>query len=387
MIPMRILFLIVAPILSLLFIATATYGVYDPLSRSNNFFGIHILFLDEIEDASKLVNSNGGEWGYVTVPIQAGERDLEKWQTFFNRCAYLRLIPIVRLITEKTVNDSSYWRIPNEYDLIDFANFLDSLSWPSKNRYILLFNEINRYDEWGGEYPNPSYYADLIVSANEIFKSRNDDFFLIMGAFDNASVTDGKKYINGFQYLNLMSQYNPDVFNKIDGFASHSYPNPAFSQPPNAFSRMGVATYKYEYEFINKRTDNRKYVFITETGWDVDKVGDEDVASYYTQAFSSIWAADSDKIVAITPFLIRSENGQFDVFSFFKNGLPRSNYKAVYSLSKTRGDPLIERHRIEKLDKLVLRNVADESPELPVAALHKNRFIKNYLKIVFQLPL
>lgn len=385
--PVKILIFFIMLIVFFYFKVTS-YAIYDPLSKPNNFFGIHILFPDEIEDASKLVNSNGGEWGYVTVPIQAGERDLEKWQTFFNRCSQLKLIPIVRLVTEKTINDSSYWRMPNEYDLVDFANFLDSLSWPSKNRYILLFNEINRYDEWGGEYPNPSYYADLIVSANEIFKSRSDDFFLIMGAFDNASVTDGKKYVNGFHYLNLMFQYNPEVFNKIDGFASHSYPNPAFSQPPNAFSRIGIATYKYEYEYINERAENKKYVFITETGWDIDKVGEENVASYYTKAFSSIWEEDKDKIVAITPFLIKSENGQFDVFSFFKNGVPRSNYKAVYTLPKTKGNPLVEPYRIEELDKLKLRKVADEATSSAAFEnLHRNRFIKNYLKIVLQLPL
>src|SRR3989338_11689231 len=38
-------------------------SVYDPLSVSNNRFGIHILDPIEVEQAAKLVNSNGGKWG------------------------------------------------------------------------------------------------------------------------------------------------------------------------------------------------------------------------------------------------------------------------------------------------------------------------------------
>ncbi|HVZ67767.1 MAG TPA: hypothetical protein VG917_05940, partial [Patescibacteria group bacterium] len=46
---------------------------YDPTSKPNNIFGIHILFPTELDKAAKLVNTNGGDWGYVTIPIQYGD--------------------------------------------------------------------------------------------------------------------------------------------------------------------------------------------------------------------------------------------------------------------------------------------------------------------------
>src|SRR3989344_4339022 len=109
-------------------------AIYDPLSVPNNKIGIHILFPDEIEKASELVNSSGGDWGYTVIPIQSSDKDLKKWQ-----------------------------------------NFLDSLEWPTKNRYVIVFNEVNRADEWEGK-SDPADYARLLSYATIVFKSKNPDF-------------------------------------------------------------------------------------------------------------------------------------------------------------------------------------------------------------------
>ena len=42
-------------------------AVYDPLGVPNNRYGIHIADLNDISDVAPLVNSNGGDWGYVTL--------------------------------------------------------------------------------------------------------------------------------------------------------------------------------------------------------------------------------------------------------------------------------------------------------------------------------
>lgn len=314
-------------------------AVYDPLSKPNNFFGIHILFPQELERAAKLVNSSGGDWGYITIPIQSNDRDLDKWQNFMDQARLKRLIPIVRLATEPDPLNTATWRIPNEYDVIDFANFLNSLNWPTKNRYIILFNEINRFDEWGGEYPNPAYYTQLVSQSHDIFKSRNDDFYIILGGLDNASVTDGSKYINPYEYLRLMYDADSNIFNKIDGFSSHSYPNPGFSALPS-LARMGVATFLYEYDYINARATSKKYAFITETGWDSKRVGEARVGEFYTYTFGAIWGAHADKLVAVTPFLLESDNGQFDIFTFYKNGNPTQYNELVQKIGKAKGEPI-----------------------------------------------
>lgn len=318
-----------------------TFAAYDPLSRPNNLYGIHILFPEELNSAAQLVNSNGGEWGYVTIPIQMGERNLEKWQTFMNNAYKLHLIPIVRLATEAFYKDTKVWRIPTEYDIIDFANFLDSLWWPTKNRYIILFNEVNRFDEWGGNYPDPKTYSALVDFAVETFKGRSEEFFIILGGLDNAAPSDGQHYMNEFDYLLAIASYRPTLFEKLDGFASHSYPNPHFSQPPSASERMGTSTYNFERAFINSFAATPKPVFITETGWSREKVDEKTIAEYFHYSFEEIWKKDSDVIVAVTPFLLRSDNGGFDIFSFLQSGNPTLYYTKIQSLSKIRGEPLL----------------------------------------------
>ena len=309
------------------------------VSKDNNFFGIHILFPEELDKAAILVNSNGGDWGYVTIPIQSGDKNIEKWQKFMDKASDLHLIPILRLSTEGDPKNTSVWRKPNNYDIVDFANFLSSLAWPTENRYVIFFNEINRYDEWGGDKPDPKYYTDLLDFAVDVFKSRNNDFFIIMGGLDLAAPSDGVKFLNGYEFLNQMASNNPEIFNKIDGFASHSYPNPNFSSPPDSVGNISVSSYKHEYEFINKYTKVKKPVFITETGWNLNTIGEEKIASYFTYTFEKIWSPDKDKIVAVTPFLLESQNGQFDKFSFLKQGVPTSYFRAVQAFKKVKGDP------------------------------------------------
>lgn len=327
--------------LSLFFVfgIQSSYAVVNPLEKKNNFVGIHILFPSELDQAKDLINSSGGDWGYVTIPIQITDRDLVKWQLFMDQCANNHIIPILRIATEPYYANTNVWRRPSDLDIIDQANFLDSLNWPTKNRYVIVFNEMNRFDEWGGRAPSPEEYAEVLMYTYDVFKRRNSDFYIIMGGLDNAAPNDGK-HLSYTQYLERMYAHNTDVFNKMDGFSSHSYPNPGFTAAPGT-GRMSVGTYKYEYDYINARANSKKLAFITETGWDSAALGQTKVASYWKQTYDEIWKADSDKIVAITPFLLTAVGGPFDKFSFIKNGQTTEYYKTVKSMSKTKGEPVM----------------------------------------------
>ena len=303
-----------------LFSATRIDAFFDPLSRPNNFHGIHILFPSELEDAAKLVNSQNGEWGYVTIPIQTGDKDMDKWQKFMDECKRLKLVPIVRLSTEADPQNTAVWRKPTATDILDFANFLNSLNWPIENRYVIIFNEMNRFDEWGGEAPDPVSYAGLLSYASQTFREENPNFYIIMGGLDNAAPNDLVKYMDNYVYLEKMYQHDPEIFKKIDGFASHSYPNPGFVAPPLQNKLEGITTYQYEYLYINSKSEHKVPVFITETGWDSKKLPESVIAKYYTSAYENFWNKDKDKIIAITPFLLSSQGGAFDSFSFVKNG-------------------------------------------------------------------
>ena len=340
---------------------------FDPLSRPNNFSGIHILFPSELSQAAHLVNSSNGAWGYVTIPIQKGDMDLVKWQDFMDESKKLKLIPIVRLATQADRTNTAVWAKPTATDILDFANFLSSLNWPVENRYIIVFNEMNRFDEWGGEAPNPIEYTGLLLYTSETFKERSQNFYIIMGGLDNAAPNDRIKYMNNFVYIREMEKANPEIFKKIDGFSSHSYPNPGFIAPPLSNKLMGVTTYQYEYNLINSFSDKKVPVFITETGWDSSKLAESVVADYFKQAYDNFWNKDKDKIVAITPFLLNSSGGAFDVFSFVKEGRQTQYYKLNAQMEKTKGEPLLEAvkgiatKQFTNLKKLVIKKEPDRS--------------------------
>lgn len=342
------------------------YAVEDPFASFNNKFGIHILFPEELSEASELVNSNGGDWGYVIIPIQSGDKDILKWQRFMDTAKNLHIIPIIRLATEGDYFNTKVWRKPRETDIVDFANFLNSLDWPVKNRYIIVYNEVNRADEWGGEV-NASEYANLLAYAINVFKSKSLDFFIISAGLDNAAPESPPEFNNEYNYLQKMNDTVPGIFNQIDGLSSHSYPNPAFSQPPSLSSKMGIDSFSYERDLVRSMNTKNLPVFITETGWSADAVSADTQANYYQEAFSNAWSDIG--IVAITPFLLRA-NGSFNEFSFLDtDGKPTVQYQMIKSLSKVRGLPVLSQKPpvLLKLQKNVLGFYAGEDENITLA--------------------
>jgi len=361
----------------------STYALNDPTTRPNNFHGIHILFPSELDEASALVNSSEGEWGYVTIPIQSTDRDMEMWQNFMDMCREKQLIPIIRLATEPYYKDTSVWRIPTENDIIYFANFLNSLNWPVENRYVIVYNEVNRFDEWGGESPDPDRYAEILSFAIDVFKKRNPDFYMIMAGMDNASPNDGIKYRDNMSYISEMIEKNPEAIKKLDGFSSHSYPNPGFSQPPDSEKEMGTATYKHEFELINSISDKKIPAFITETGWISDNLPSATVARYYEIAYQDIWKTDKDRIVAITPFLLNSTGGQFENFSFIVNGTRTEIFEKAQSLSKVKGEP-VKNERIKGVKAEVPENMVEKKfKAIADNTKASQNLIIEYIKIFF----
>jgi len=180
------------------------YAIYDPLSVPNNKVGVHILHPEEITRATEIVNTNGGDWGYVTVPIQPTDRDKDRWQTFMDQARTLHLIPIVRVTT---IPQGGTWATAEATDLVDFANFLNGLIWPIENRYIILFNEVNRAEEWGDQV-NPGKYARIVKNARTIFQERNSGFFLLGPALDSA-LPDSKTSMSAANYLKAMEAEDP----------------------------------------------------------------------------------------------------------------------------------------------------------------------------------
>ncbi len=309
-------------------LTTPVLAVTDPLQVPNNKVGVHVLDPDEVGDAGRLVNSNGGQWGYVTVVLRSNELNREKWLKFFENCNQLHIIPIVRLATYP---DGGVWVKPDAADLVDFANFLTDMPWPVTNRYIILFNEVNHAAEWGGQV-DPLQYATLLLDAQRIFKSRSADFFLLSAGLDMSAPQNENSW-DALTFYKQISTLQPKWYEAIDGLAVHSYPNPAFSSSPTATSRYGIASFDYEVKLLTSLGYPPKPIFITETGWPHDQ-------PFFTTAFNQVW---SDKqIVAVTPFVLFAGSGDFAQFSLLNsNHAPKSTYQEIANLPKTSGSPLL----------------------------------------------
>lgn len=314
---------------SLGFRVSTALAVVDPLAVPNNKYGVHILEPGEITAAAKLINSSGGDWGYVTIPIRSNDRDRDKWTEFFKNATNHHVIPILRITT---FPDKSSWTAPTAGDLVDFANFLDELPWPTKNRYIIIFNEPNHSQEWGG-YLSPLEYANLLTESHRIFKTRSEDFFLISAGLD-MSAPQTKTSLDALYYIRELNRIRPRWFDSVDGLSFHAYPNPAFSATATSKTRYGPKSYTYELDLLYKAGLSKdKPIFITETGTILQN-------DFYKTAFTSVWTEPN--IVAITPFLLFAGSPDFEKFSLLdKNHQPKDTYKQILALPKSPGSPLL----------------------------------------------
>ncbi len=319
--------------LFLLFLPFPVAAIYDPLSVPNNRFGIHVFDPGEVEKAAQFVNSSGGEWGYITVPIRANDRDRDKWLKFMEEAKKRKVIPILRLASYPI---GPRWAAPNEWDLVDSARFLNELPWPTKNRYVIIYNEPNHQNEWGG-FLYPEEYARVLDRAVDIFHKTHPDFFVISAGFDSAA-PNGDSTLNIYDYISVMNDRYPGIFSKVDGISFHAYGNPAFSAFPNLNSRVNIGSYKFELDYLSRLGVANPKVFLTEVGWRNDLIGDSAAKSFYLQAFKNVWIEDN--IVAITPFVLEAAAGPFKGFSFTEeNGSFKPFAKALADLPKTAGRP------------------------------------------------
>ena len=323
------------------------YATEDPLATPNNKFGIHIISpsSQEASDAASLVNTTGGDWGYITLVIESRDRDQKKWTKFFEQLDEKHLIPIVRLATKPAGN---LWEAPYPGEEIAWADFLDTLPWPTKNRYVIIYNEPNHGAEWGGQV-NPISYAHILNSTIDILKQKSDDFFVLNAGFDASAPQKLPHFADEEWFLNQMEIAVPGIFDRLDGWASHSYPK-SFIGLPTEVGRGTINTFVWEMEILKKMGVNEDFpIFITETGWkhaegqvyDKSLPSSETTGTYLDYAFKNVW--NLPEIVAVTPFLLDYQESLFDHFSFKKNGSNEfySFYKTIVDLPKIAGQPVL----------------------------------------------
>lgn len=311
----------------------------DPRDSPNNKVGVGILSPEtDIDEAAQMVNNNG-DWGWVVIVIKKSERNLDRWQSVFSLFNKNHLTPIVRIATD--FDQGGFWQKPANGDSDDWADFLSKLYWPTKNKYVQVYNEVNRANEWGGSVDPEGYAKELEKTAGSL-RSKSTDFFVLNSPLDLAADSSDSS-LDAELFLKRMNNAVPGIFNKIDGWASHSYPNPDFSAGPIGAGRLGISGYLWELSQIQKLGAGNLPIFITETGWKRSSSLDENlIANYYKTAFEKVW--NDKNIVAVCPFIFDYPESLFQAFSFKTNGsvLGRKFYNyygTIRDLSKDQGRP------------------------------------------------
>ena len=301
-----------------LFSVKTSLAIVDPTSVPNNKFGIHIFSEKDLENARALVNSNGGDWGYVTLVITEAERDHERFQSVFDQMRRLHLIPIIRLATKASGN---IWDAPQEAEIDKWVNFLSSLNWVVQNRYVVINNEPNHAGEWGGRI-DPAGYASYLEKISRKLKSASSDFFILPAGLDPSSANTASAMTES-RFLTQMLKANPKVFDYIDGWTSHAYPN------------TSTSIYNRELSLIGKDLP----VFVTETGWPRNMYGEEQIGKNLVSTYQNVW--NNPKVIAVTPFILDYINAPYDVFSWEKpDGTFYGFYSEVQKLPKVTGSPV-----------------------------------------------
>ncbi|MEM7030069.1 MAG: hypothetical protein AAF629_10930 [Chloroflexota bacterium] len=242
-----------------------------------------------------------GEWGYVVQLVRLDNLDIEQWQYFMDLCAELHLQPILRLATTHD-NDQGFWTAPvqdidGSYHTVanQYANFVTSLRWPTETPYVIVGNEPNHGNEWGGQ-PDPAAYARFLIDVSTAVHHQVPQTKILNAGFDPYSphtngqpFIDGQAYIDSETFIDLMITAHPEVFQHVDIWASHSYPLGPLTAPPwqqtyqidlingatnpnqlpqiEGVYNRGINGYVWELRKLESYGITGIPVMITETGW------------------------------------------------------------------------------------------------------------------------
>ncbi|HZO32144.1 MAG TPA: hypothetical protein VFH48_39820, partial [Chloroflexota bacterium] len=173
-----------------------------------------------------------------------------------------------------------------------YRRFFDAIDWPGETVLVTVANETNRPDEWGGA-PNPAAYARFLRDVSEALRRVTSVKVLILnGALD--AYAPSARFATTFAmdselYMEGMVAEVPDIFERLDGWASHAYPLGPFGEhpgkqifqiddvrpnatprrkPPTGIVNRGVNGYEWELWKLEQLGLKRELpVYVTESGW------------------------------------------------------------------------------------------------------------------------
>jgi len=130
-----------------------------------------------------------------------------------------------------------------------------------------------------------------------------------------------------------------NLFENVDAWSSHSYPNPGFSGSVWDGGKKSIRGYEYELELLKQLGVEKVLpVFITETGWQQKALSENTIGENMRIAFDSVWGRDS-RVQAVTPFVFKYLSEPFIGFSWEKENGFTKQYELVKNLPKEIGVP------------------------------------------------
>jgi len=253
-------------------------------------------------------------------------------------CAELHLTPILRLATTYD-REAGWWAAPprdsdGSYRAVaaEYADFVAALRWPTAGHYIVVGNEPNHGDEWGGR-PDPEAYARFLIDAADALHAADAGARVLNAGFDpyaphtgSQPFVDGMFYMDEETFLDQMHAAHPDVFDRLDAWASHSYAmgpfvegpwvqtyqvdlindaaNPDHVEPPPGICSRGVNGYEWELFKLSTYGVWPLPVFITETGW-------RHAESVNPEATDGGDFPDAETVAVYLDLALRGNNGRY----------------------------------------------------------------------------
>lgn len=344
-----------------------------PWANPANPFGIGLVGTGTSMDwnrASELAGA-GGLIKLIFAGVSPGMTTaLPNWIEAVEQAYALDLVPVIRVGPQwGDMNIRSYSDDSDHmhYDTLaaTYASVISSLprreNWPL---VIELHNEANLCYEWlcseqdAKAHPDvPSgwmHYTDMAAEYAAFLRDvsvhieaiGDPRILLLNGGLAPGGVTqcacDGDGFtpgITSIEFIHAMKAAVPDVFDRIDAWASHPYP----ARGPGwgffeEYDDSIVGLHYYESELAAIGLDLP--VYITETGWSTTKGAQgsrDDIATWTVQAFENDWLPDP-RVVAVMPFMLRDSN--WDSFSWVNSGgSPHPVFGAVKSLRCQLQDP------------------------------------------------
>lgn len=294
-----------------------------------------------------------GPGGWVTVifaDIKPGRTSADTGWKNSIADAYARdLIPVIRMappwgdrnVRNMGESPTSYKALAQAYKAV-IADLPKRADWPL---YVQVHNEPNLCYEWvcsSGSLTaqqTAAEYAALLRDAADALHSLGDTRIKVLnGALAPGGVNscdcatqNGPPGTLAATFLGYMKNAVPGVFDKIDAFASHSYPSKGEGWGffcPASEANPGLKYFEKELAAIGK--PNMK-VLVTETGWTIQHESynwsRDQVADFTVDALKSVWLTHPS-ILGITPFILRDSS--WDKFGWVQtNGTPYPVYTKV----------------------------------------------------------